>query len=421
MNLPPKTLLIVGSIPGAANVGQILLQDMLQHLDDQAFQVAALLNQPEQNQHRANPPSSSLPHTIQIFTRPPDHATRRLPGRWGGLISAAERLLTYDPTIQALAQALAAYIQTQGIRRIWAILNMPAVIDVVFRLQKSLNLPLLTQVWDDVEHLSQERRLDATIRRRTRQRFGFLLQKSTQTAVIGESMAREYTQRYGATCTIIRHGLADRITPQDHPSQEHEFSLGFSGGLYAPCAWKALLEALALLGWELAGKPVKLVVLTGSLYLPNRSPAHIEYLGWRPPAEVQHRLSNCDLLYVPYPFALHQKPLAQLSFPTKLSTYVTLGRPIFVHAPVYSSLVEFYHQYPLGICCTSLDPENIAQQLLNFVETPGLYSAAAKTVAQVGETILSQRTFINQIKAFVADPTPAYNPDLPPFKTVHTQ
>ncbi|MFM7372975.1 MAG: hypothetical protein ACKO2Z_35370, partial [Sphaerospermopsis kisseleviana] len=86
---------------------------------------------------------------------------------------------------------------------------------------------------------------------------------------------------------------------------------------------------------------------------------------------------------------------------TKLSTYVSLGRPIFAHVPEYASLVDFYAQYPLGALCTSLDPKVIAEQITALAEDTSLYQASAKTVAWVGEKELSHQNFVNQVKRFI--------------------
>ncbi|AIE74666.1 MULTISPECIES: glycosyltransferase [unclassified Synechocystis] len=395
-----KTLIVVGSVPGGANVGQILLRDMLASLPKEDYFVAALLDPKEQSAWQEQNPEPPA-NLVFFLNRPSEHAVRPWNNRAGGLWSGLKRRLSYDRQVKILANRLEQYIGEVGITRLWGILNMTTVVDVLFDLGKRCDLPLLTQVWDDIDYLTQQRGLDSTLRQRTQKRFGHLLAKSVKTAVICEAMAKHYSKYSGDHCEIIRHGLADQVTAQTDYTSPAEFSIGFSGGMYAPEAWQALFEALAYLNWQVAGKSIKLVVLSGKITLPCRSPANVQYLGWRNTEEVRSYLAQCDLLYVPYPFASHLRPLAQLSFPTKLSTYVSLGRPVFAHVPQYGSLVDFYDKYPLGALCTSLDAKVIAEKIAALAEDTNLYEASAKTVAWVGEKELSQANFVRQVKNFI--------------------
>ena len=262
-------------------------------------------------------------------------------------------------------------------------------------------MPLLTQVWDDVAHLCLQRRLDRLTRFRTMRRFGQVLGESARTAVISESMAAAYSTRYGARCEVIQHGASDQTTARINPTSSEEFVIGFSGGMYCPSAWKSFFEALAHLNWQAGGKRLRLVVMSGQISFSTHSLANVEYLGWRPDKEVQERLSRCDLLYLPQPFEHFQRPLAELSFPTKLSAYVSTGRPILVHGPPYASVVGFNETHPLGICCTTTDSVWIGETIDRFISDLKAYEKAAESVAHVANTVLSRPRFIEQVKSFL--------------------
>lgn len=390
-----RTLLLAGSVPGHRNVGQIMLQEMLDCLDREQFAIAGLLGAGEM--HEIEPEAG-----VRVFQRPPEHVRRAFTGRLGGVAAAFRRLRDYEPAISALADDVHAYARDIGVTRVWAILNMPSVIDVCTQLVSRLQLPLLAHVWDDVEHLSRQRGLDAFTRRRTERRFGALLARAECTAVIGESMAAHYTQRYGARCQIIRHGVADGVVAREQPTGPAEFVIGFSGGMYCPSAWKAFQEALDRLGWRMGGKRIRLVVMSGHVTFTTRLPAHVDYLGWRDNvSEVYERLGACDLLYLPQPFEGSQRELAELSFPTKLSTYVSTGRPVFVHAPEHASLPIFARLHPLGHVCTSLDPAVIAGAITRIATDPGRYAEAAHASAAIAGKVLSRTNFESQVRAFV--------------------
>lgn len=389
-----KTLLLAGSVPGHRNVGQILLREMLDCLDRERFVVAGLLSASEVRDTEAH-------SGVRTFERPREHARRAFAGRIGGLVAAVTRLGEYEPAVSRLADDVHGYALENGITRVWAVLNMPSVIDVSARLVDRLQVPLLAHVWDDVDHLCRQRGLDALTRRRTQRRFGDLLARAERTAVIGESMARHYTQRYGARCQIVRHGVADGVLPREAQTSPGEFLIGFSGGMYCPSAWKSFQAALDTLGWRVGGKRIRFVVMSGHVSFKTRSPAQVDYLGWRGDAEVHERLAACDLLYLPQPFESSQRELAELSFPTKLSAYVCTGRPVLVHAPRHASLPEFARKHPLGHVCTSLDPAAIAMAIEQIATDPDRYAEASRASATIANTVLSRANFSSQVRAFV--------------------
>ena len=92
MNGPGKTLLIVGSLPGSANVGQILLREMLSCVDPERFAIAALLDADS-----TAAPDAQGSVKAQVFTRPREHATRDRQGRVGRLLAGMNRARAYEP------------------------------------------------------------------------------------------------------------------------------------------------------------------------------------------------------------------------------------------------------------------------------------------------------------------------------------
>jgi len=396
-----KTLLLVGSIPGGRNVGQLLLREMLACVDPDDYVIAALLDQASDEARGADQACAT-----RVFLRPREHATRRFQGRLGGLASAVERVRVYEPAISSVADQVAVFAEANDVRRVWAILNMTAVIDVCGPLAERLRVPVIAHVWDDVDHLTQQRGLDLFTRRRTARRFARILAKADRTAVIGEAMGEHYTKRFGARCQIIRHGVSDATMPRDAPTSADEFVIGFSGGMYCQSAWKAFQAALAKLNWHVAGKRIRFVVMSGHVSFSSQSPAHVEYLGWRADDEVHARLSECDLLYLPQPFEPSQRALAELSFPTKLSAYVATGRPVMIHGPDHASLVRFAREHPVGLVCTSLAPESIAQLIEAFAVDTAAYRNAAHAAASIANTDLSRSSFVGQVRSFLREESP---------------
>jgi hypothetical protein len=278
--------------------------------------------------------------------------------------------------------------------------NSSAVIDVCWRLQKQFQTPLCLQIWDDPLHILRQRGLDRWTTRQTLKRFDDLLQKADRVAVISEQMREAYAARTAAQIYIIRHGV--NCTPEVYAAQSNQgrFVIGFSGAMYADTAWRAFQGALDLLGWEIDGRKVELIVLGSRVSFQSRKVASARFLGWRTQEQVIEALSACDLLYLPQSFGSLDEPLTRLSFPTKLSTYVATGRPVFLHTPEYGSLTKFSRNQNFGLLCNELNPAVIAK-ILQGAKESHVASEQARASRRIAGEVLSSSKFKQSVRAFL--------------------
>lgn len=72
-----------------------------------------------------------------------------------------------------------------------------------------------------------------------------------------------------------------------------------------------------------------------------------------PEEAVIPELTKCNFVYAMYPMDESLALFSQTSLPTKLSSYIQAGRPIFGHGPKTSSLSEFINETGLGVLWTS--------------------------------------------------------------------
>jgi hypothetical protein len=391
-----NTLLLCSSGPGLPGVGGVLIRDMLMTDGVGRVSLAALVSSRSGEQID----SSRLNH-IQVYP-PPNEFCDASPGNFR--MSARKllgRRLNYDATIRSLVTQLRNHIRTEQPEQIWAILNGTVVIDVLYKLLRDLECDLLPQIWDDPHHLAIQRRLDRLSRHRTIRRFHAILKKAKRTAVIGEEMGAAYRKIADGHYIIVRHGAGDEtIVPKSEPSCPTEFRIGLSGSMYCPSAWNALHKSLDHLNWRIDGRQAVLVVVGGKIEFVSRSRAECRFLGWRPPEEATQLMRNCDLLYLPQAFEGAERTFAELSFPTKFSTYAATGRPIFVHTPEYGSLTRFCREHQVGMVCNSLDTGEVSR-LLRTCENPEILAGLANSSSRIGSSVLTQRNFYAGVQAFL--------------------
>jgi glycosyltransferase involved in cell wall biosynthesis len=198
-------------------------------------------------------------------------------------------------------------------------------------------------------------------------------------------MQRDYAGLTTSPIQILRHGTAMALPAEAVPGAEGvsgEWVIGFAGSMYSDCAWGALLAALDQSDWRLAGRPVRIKVLGARIALASRTAARVEFLGFRSPEQVQAILAQCHVNYMPQPFVPHLAELCRYAFPTKLTSYLATGRPVFVHAPQEGALSRFFEANPVGARATSLDPDRILEALEGLLGNEEAYREACRQASE---------------------------------------
>ncbi len=346
-----RVLLLTGTAPGEPGVGGVILKDLILQTGVEQWHCCWLAAKHGQQQPYWNDVGTT------VLKRQFETGFRPLRGLIGEVISAAALRIRRPGMIEAARKSVVEQCRRWQPQYILAVLESPAAIETARRLQQTVRIPLRSIVWDDVDLFCRQSHFDRWTSQRIEQAFGEVLRHSERVAVICENMQAEYRRRYGIDSIILRHGVAPvaQTVRGDSPSPTNEFRIGFAGSNTAPDCLRALIETLDAIGWQVAGRDVVLRMLGARYLLDSRKPQRIEYFGWRTVEETRSRLSECDLLYLPQSFAADNRLFSELSFPTKLSTYLAARRPILLHAPDYASLSGFWRQHLLGPEIHTLD------------------------------------------------------------------
>ncbi len=203
-------------------------------------------------------------------------------------------------------------------------------------------------------------------------------------------MADAYKQHYGIDTVAIMPSLNANLakSPADGLTNAHELTVAIAGQLYAKDAWSAFLAALDSVNWRVGSRRVQLRVL-GRNEIAQSPGRRIECLGWQDQASMIDILSTSDVLYCPYWFDPVYRKEAMQCFPSKLTTYAAAGRPILVHSPFYASPASFVETTHAGVCCNSLESDQIIRALSSIVESPATYRGFAASARAVFDEHLS--------------------------------
>lgn len=394
-----KLLLVAGNPPGQRNVGEIILHDLLQHHGPHRC-VCAVVTEPSEVQKPADLADLVFRHFEVRGVR----GKRSLPGRLGSCQVLCHTVTRLLPLARRIAAQVAALAEDEGVERAWVVLNTPLLIALAMPLVGRLRIPVYPLVWDPPRYIMRLYGSDSISIRLLYRQFARAMAVARRTAVASEQMKRQYEVEFGRPCVVVRYGLRAALAAEPAaapPIGQSTFTIGFAGSLYADDAWQAFLGALDQCSWHVHGRSIRLRILGGDVRIRVTGKANVEVYGWRSEAECSAILGQCDAFYLPYPFCGFYKEVVRLSFPTKLSTYASFGRPVIVHSPAASSLAEFFGTHPVGILWTDLDPRTLGPQLSRLVADSQFYSLAANAVAHLARTELNSAVFHRRFDEFI--------------------
>ena len=408
-SLSPRVFVVTGTLPGEAGVGEIILRDLVAATPEIELGFFGVLPR-NLSLERFRGGATKL---VGSAMRRYETAYRPVGGRIGELIAAAGMQTLFRRQVgRGVKEAVRIGRQFRP-DFVWAILDCPTTIFAAVSIASQLNVPLRVLVWDAPELLAQQLNYDRFSTNALLRQFATVLRSAERIAVVGETMQQAYRDRYGAKSLIVRHGLAaeEWRTPSAEFQNPTDLVIGYAGSNTAPDAFDTLVQCLDSHGWRIAGRNVVLR-LVGVRYLLNaRGPQQVEYFGWRRVSETVNLMAATDVLYLPQPFSERLRPLAELSFPTKLSTYLAAGRPILLHAPTYAAVVPFFDRYPFGEWCSSLNGDDLGSQLTRLATDHAVRETACAAISAARQEELNADRFIRSFREFL-DPVAVRRPDV---------
>ncbi len=191
--------------------------------------------------------------------------------------------------------------------------------------------------------------------------------------VPNEFMRREYERRYGVSGAVIPNpcplpdlAALDRAAAVFDAGEE---SIVFAGAVYHANhdAFRTLLEAIRRLG----NPRVRLHLFTG------RPPTLLSEAGIDGPAVVRHPpvpaaevpgiLRQARLLFLPLSLGGPIPEVIRTSAPGKTGEYLSVGRPILVHAPGDSFVSWYFRENGCGVVVDRDDPGALAEAIARLL------------------------------------------------------
>ncbi len=384
-----KIMLLTGTPPGMRGVGEVFLRDLVLHYGPENVHCAAVVSPT----YRDTPDPRLADMSIQLLSCTHLQAHRRGDGRLAALGAFCNYLTSFGAEVRRLTDSIVENAHVRDTEQVLAVLNYPLLMPLARRVAQKVNRPLTALIWDPPSFFIRDKRFDRVSGKMLLTEFERTLRQARRVAVMSEPMRDDYAALTNAPIYILRHGLPPIEFEPPSIWNSREWIIGFAGRMYAQCAWQALLDALDRSNWSLAGRPVRIKLFAPWVTLASRASSRIEYLGYPSPEESQRALSECHVTYLPQPFAPYFGELSRYSFPTKLTSYLSVGRPVFAHCPADSALARFVNLNPVGALSTSLEPAPIIAALESLLSDEQAYERARLAAMKVAREQFDAEVF----------------------------
>lgn len=265
---------------------------------------------------------------------------------------------------------------------IWGIAQGQTMIKLIQPVAKGIGKPYTVQIWDPPSWWFSENKVDQKTQKKVLDEYAKMIHNSQCCIAASWAMAEKYSELYKPKeCIPVILGFQEPdLSEVKRKSRDSDtFVIALTGQMYSITEIYVLIDALHVLNWEYNGKKIILRFYGRQIVLHFVQPAQVESRGWMEQDEMIRELaSETDLLYCPYWFSPEYEDPARLSFPSKLSTYLTTHVPVLFHGPDYASPRKFLEKHHGAYIYGKQNPYEMAQFLKAVIDDP--------TREQVGET-----------------------------------
>jgi len=286
--------------------------------------------------------------------------------------------------VPRLVEKAAQFGRTHKVDAVWVTLQGQTMIHMAKPLAERLGVPLFTLVWDPLSWWLKSNAAEPATARAAQKAFDEAILASRAVATASWAMTEEYNRRYRGFSVPVIASLDASVarSPPPRPHREGELVIGMAGQFYALNEWEQVVSAFNACNWRIAGRDVKLR-LAGHYAPPsNIPPGKLETLGWLSQPDLVQHLSECDLLYCPYPFDPAMDEVSRLSFPSKLVAYLAAGRPVIFHGPKSASPARYVVQHGAGLITENVFASSVYNVVERLAKDSELYARCAENATR---------------------------------------
>lgn len=290
----------------------------------------------------------------------------------GGETSRVMNKKMAEEVLPGITKEAAGFAKSTGAELIWAVEQGQSMILQVRPLARMTGLPYVIQTWDSPQWWMKANHYAAETIQEVMEEYGKVLQDAECFIAASWVMEKKFKEQYHCKRSkAVVLGMPDVRLPKPLAKPDDEFVIAIAGQIYAIEEFKALISALHLLQWNYGGKKIYVDIYAPylpSIEFPFEVPGNVRVKGWRPQYELVNELQDADLLYCPYWFDEEFRIISETSFPSKLSTYLSVHRPVVIHAPDYASPAIFIKENKAGYLWNVSESRMIVEEIKKIID-----------------------------------------------------
>lgn len=299
-------------------------------------------------------------------------------------------------------QRQADALRELGIGHIVYFLNSVEILELAPPLNALMGVPYSTMEWDLID-VAVEEIPAKRIRARLSRAAEALRSGAVTRGVASEGMAAMYAHRWGLDSLVLRQTIAPVQRPADRG--RGAFVIALCGTMIVPAEFRAFLEAMNLLGWQVDGRPIEFLWIGKSQGHRGELPAQVQVTGWVPHTRSLELLSHVDLGYSGLWFDPARRPIVESSFPSKIISYISAGVPVFYHGPDYGTPRHFMSAFPVGFVCHDVEPRAIANAIERIIRSPNALRDARKAAGRAVAAEFTPQILAERVERLLRRPT----------------
>jgi glycosyltransferase involved in cell wall biosynthesis len=222
-----------------------------------------------------------------------------------------------------------------------------------------------------------------------------ILKHAKAVIVTNEYMRKEYIKRYGVNSTVIHNPCflpnLKKLDAAEKTLINKGLNIVYAGAIYHAHydAFRNLIAAMNLL----KRSDLKLHIFTA------QSRLELKKNGMLGNFVVYHRhinntavpkiLREADILFLPLAFDSPIPEVIKTSAPGKTGEYLSVGKPILVHAPQNSFISSFFRENYCGLVVEKKDPIILADEIAKLISNNEMMMEISRNARRASETLFN--------------------------------
>ncbi len=279
---------------------------------------------------------------------------------------------TFDKEIEIIIKKTIKFIDDNNIDIVWCPVQGETLLRVLSAVQKERSyLRVVPQVWDPIKWVFHDLSYTKEKTSELVKIFDNVLKKSDAILTASDAMSEAYEKKYKVKCRPAY--LAFDIDEEYNIEKTSDFVILMAGQPYASLGIDALLDAMDSINWKYKNKKIIFRVFGNPMYCPFKDDPRVDFRGFVSQDILIEEQKKADLLYCSYFFDKHPvfKEVSQLSYPSKVTSYIPSGVPIIIHSFDDTSIYKHVEKYNAGYLLNSVDKKDIIKTIKEAIDNQG--------------------------------------------------